>query len=418
VRVIGLLVSVVKPNENYSGGIVKLTFSALILVGLSIVALQGMPAAAQTNAGSTFQVVPTPNGNKSNSSIFAASASSATDIWAVGDSTMHFNGTKWTAFAAPLINGELTADLQGVVDISPTEAWAVGNVTLGANPGQIIEKWNGTKWNLFPNPTLLPNSQGDLFAMTSSSPTDIWAVGNLVQTLSNGVILSYNLFEHWNGTSWTPTFIQDNTFEALTGVSEDATNDAWAVGWVSPESDASNGTLAIHWNGTSWTEVATPENVGEGPNQLNAVVALTPDNAWAVGYSTPGLAGQSATLTLILHWDGTTWSIVPSPNVGPNSTSQSNRLLGITANSADDIYAFGSYFAADGSGDQMTLLLHWDGTSWTIVTSPNPTKGNFLDDLLFAGVVSSPGNVWIFGNEDEGSQGGMGTLAIHSTTAK
>lgn len=331
---------------------------------------------------------------------------------------MHFNGTKWTAFAAPLINGELTADLQGVVDISPTEAWAVGNVTLGANPGQIIEKWNGTKWNLFPNPTLLPNSQGDLFAMTSSSATDIWAVGNLVQTLSNGVTLSYNLFEHWNGTSWTPTFIQDNTFEALTGVSEDATNDAWAVGWVSPESDASNGTLAIHWNGTSWTEVATPENVGEGPNQLNAVAALTPDNAWAVGYSTPDLAGQSATLTLILHWDGTTWSIVPSPNVGPNSTSQSNRLLGITANSADDIYAFGSYFAADGSGNQMTLLLHWDGTSWKIVTSPNPTKGNFLDDLLFAGVVSSPGNVWIFGNEDEGSQGGMGTLAIHSTTAK
>jgi hypothetical protein len=72
------------------------------------------------------------------------------------------------------------------------------------------------------------------------------------------------------------------------------------------------------------------------------VVALAPDNAWAVGYSTPGLAGQSATLTLILHWDGTTWSIVPSPNVGPNT----NRLLGITANSADDIYAFGSNFTA------------------------------------------------------------------------
>ena len=396
----------------------KLKLSALMLAGLAIVMLQGTPAGAQTNAGSTFKVVPTPNGNKSDSSIFAASASSASDIWAVGDSTMHFNGSKWTAFAAPLINGELTADLQGVVNISPTEAWAVGNVTLGANPGQIIEKWNGTEWNLFPNPTLLPNSQGDLFAITSTSATDIWAVGNLVQDLSNGVTLSYNLFEHWNGTSWTPTFINNPTFEALTSVSEDATNDAWAVGWVSPESDASNGTLAIHWNGTSWTAVATPENVGEGPNQLNAVVALTPDNAWAVGYSTPGLAGQSATLTLILHWDGTTWSIVPSPNVGPNSNNQSNRLLGITVNSADDIYAFGSYFAAGGSGHQMTLLLHWDGTSWKIAPSPNPTKGNFLDDLLFAGVVPSPGNVWIFGNEDEGAQGGMGTLAIHSTTAE
>jgi hypothetical protein len=322
---------------------------------------------------------------------------------------MHFNGTKWTAFPAPLINGELTADLQGVVDISPTEAWAVGNVTFGATLGQIIERWNGTKWSLFPNPTLLPNSQGDLFAMTSTSATDIWAVGNLVQTFSNGGSTSYNLFEHWNGTSWTPTFINDTEgFEGLTGVSEDATNDAWAVG------DVGGSTLAIHWNGTSWSHVATPGPLGDGPNQLNAVVALAPDNAWAVGYSTPGLAGQSATLTLILHWDGTTWSIVPSPNVGPNT----NRLLGITANSADDIYAFGSFFAADGSGHQMTLLLHWDGTSWTIVPSPNPTKGDFLDDLLFAGVVPSPGNIWILGNEDEGSQGGMGTLAIHSTTAK
>ena len=64
----------------------------------------------------------------------------------------------------------------------------------------------------------------------------------------------------------------------------------------------------------------------------------------------------------------------------------------------------------------MTLLLHWDGTSWSIAPSPNPTKGNFLDDLLFAGVVPSPGNVWILGNEDEGGQGGMGTLAIHATT--
>jgi hypothetical protein len=397
---------------------VKLTLHALMLLGLSVGMFQGAPAKAQTSAGSTFQVVPTPNGNKSNSSIFAASASSASDIWAVGNSTMHFNGTKWTAFPAPLITGNLTADLQGVVDISPTEAWAVGNVIEGANLGQIIEQWNGTKWSLFPNPPLLPNSQGDLFAMTSTSANDIWAVGNLVQDLSGGDSLSYNLFEHWNGASWTPTFILDNTFEALTGVSADAVDDAWAVGWVAPPSDASNGTLAIHWNGTSWTAAATPANLGEGPNQLNAVVALAPDNAWAVGFSTPGLAGQSATLTLILHWDGTTWAVVPSPNVGPKSSSQSNRLLGVTANSANDIYAFGSYFAADGSGHQMTLLLHWDGTNWTIISSPNPTKGDFLDDLLFAGVVPSPGNVWIFGNEDEGAQGGMGTLAIHSTTAK
>jgi len=88
----------------------------------------------------------------------------------------------------------------------------------------------------------------------------------------------------------------------------------------------------------------------------------------------------------------------------------------LNANSPTDIYAFGSYFAADGSGHQITLLLHWDGTSLPVVPSPNPTKkrANFLSDLLFAGAVPSPGDVWIFGAEDEAPH--QGTLAIHSTT--
>ena len=396
----------------------KLKLSAVMFLGLSVAMLQGEPAHAQTGAGSIFHVVPTPNGNKFNSGLFAASASSANDIWAVGNSTIHFDGTKWTAFPAPLINGQLTADLQGVVDISPTQAWAVGNVTFGANPGQIIEQWNGTKWSLFPNPTFPPNSQADLFAITSTSANDIWAVGNLVQDLAGGGALSFNLFEHFDGTAWTPTLINTNAFEALTGVSADAINDAWAVGWVAPLTAGSNEPLAIHWNGTNWVSAATP-HVGQGANELNAVLALAPNDVWAVGFSTPHAPPQqSATLTLIEHFDGTSWSVVPSPNVGPHSVSQSNRLLGLTANSASDIWAFGSFFAADGSGHQVTLLSHWDGTSWSIAPSPNPTKGNFLDDLLFAGVVPSSGDVWIFGNEDEGSQGGMGTLAIHTTTGK
>ena len=395
----------------------KLTFSVLMFLGL-VVMFQTAPVHGQSGASSIFKVVPTPNGNQFNSSIFAASASSVSDIWAVGNSTMHFNGSKWTAFPAPLITGDLTADLQGVADISPTQVWAVGNVLSGANPGQIIEQWNGKQWSLFPNPTFPPHSQADLFAITATSANDVWAVGNLVQDLSNGQALSFNLFEHWNGTAWTPTLIDTNAFEALTGVSADAVDDAWAVGWVAPLTAGSNEPLAIHWNGTNWVGAATP-HVGEGENQLNAVLALAPNDAWAVGFSTPDAPPQqSATLTLIEHFDGTSWTVVPSPNVGPHSVYQSNRLLGLTASSPNDIWAFGSYFAADGFGHQMTLLLHYDGTSWTIAPSPNPTKGTYLDDLLFAGVVPSPGSVWIFGNEDEGANGGMGTLALHTTTGK
>jgi hypothetical protein len=382
----------------------KLSLKAAILSALAVAGLRGVPARAQNAPASIFQVVPTPNSKAFNNSLFAASASSPNDIWAVGDSTIHFDGTKFTLFQAPLINGDNTAFLEGVVDISPTQAWAVGNVVDGANLGQIIEQWNGTEWTLFPNPKLPPNSQADLFGISAISANDIWAVGNFVEDSG----LDFNLFEHWDGAAWTATTKLAAGFEALSGVSADSTDDAWAVGFQESDSIA---TFATHWNGTSWQSVTTP-NVGSGTNQLNAVLALAPDNVWAVGLSTPTL--HAATLTLIEHFDGTSWTVVPSPNVGPNSPNQSNRLFGLAANSANDIWAFGSFFAANGSGHQMTLLLHWDGTAWTIAPSPDPTSGDFLDDILFAGVVPSSGNIWIFGNEDEAH--GQGSLAIHTTT--
>ena len=308
-----------------------------------------------------------------------------------------------TAFPAPMIRGDNKSFLQGVVAISPTLAWAAGNVTDGAHRGQVIEQWNGTKWSLFPGPKFGKKDQANVFAMASSSVNDVWAIGSLVN-LRTGLVSS--LFEHWNGTAWTATTAESNN-EFLFGASADATNDAWAVGFSGSDKIE---TSAMHWDGTNWKSVATP-NVGEGTNKLNAVLALAPNDVWAVGFSTPvAPPKQAATLTLIEHFDGTSWAVVPSPNIGPNSANQSNRLLGLTANSANDIWAFGSYFSADGSGHQMTLLLHWDGTSWTVASSPSPTKGGFPCDLLWAGVVPSSGNLWILGSVHDG------TLAIHMTT--
>jgi hypothetical protein len=278
-------------------------------------------------------------------------------------------------------------------------------VISGAHPGQVIEQWNGTKWSLFPGPKFGKKDQADVFAMTASSENDVWAIGSLVDI---GTGRTASLFEHWNGTTWTATTVESNN-QFLFGASADAANDAWAVGFNGSDNIE---TSAMHWDGMNWKSVATP-NVGEGTNKLNAVLALAPNDVWAVGFSTPvAPPEQAATLTLIEHFDGASWAVVPSPNVGPNSANQSNRLLGLTANSANDIWAFGSYFAADGSGHQMTLLLHWDGTSWTIASSPSPTKSGFPCDLLWAGVVSSPGDVWILGSVHDG------TLAIHMTTGE
>jgi hypothetical protein len=366
-------------------------------------------AAALTHGQSVFQVVPTPNGNHGvrNNSLSAVAASSPSDIWAVGQTTIHFDGTQWTAFNVPQILGDNTSILNGVADISPTEAWAVGIVNIGeANPGQVIEQWNGMQWSVYPGPVFNPGDQPSLYGMTTVAANNIWAVGTL---LTGGTQILEALFEHWDGTAWTAQ--TGPFFGFLEGVSADAPNDIWAVG----------ATFSERYDGTNWRLVRTP-TVGTGPNSLHGVVALAPNDVWAVGYWTarqtpPPGQFDVPTETLIEHYDGTRWSVVPSPNVGPASQYQSNRLLGITAVSPNDIWAFGSYFAASGSGNQMTLLLHWDGTSWKLEPSPNPKPASFLSDLLWSGVVTDPGNVWIVGSEDTAAPGKpvTGTLVLHTT---
>ena len=81
---------------------------------------------------SIFHVVPTPNlpgggAGGQNNDLFAVSASSPSDIWAVGQTVIHFDGATWTEFSAPHMNGGFANQLDGVADISPTDAWAVGS---------------------------------------------------------------------------------------------------------------------------------------------------------------------------------------------------------------------------------------------------------------------------------------------------
>jgi hypothetical protein len=97
---------------------VKLKFSAAMFCGLNVALFQDLPAQGQTQASSTFEVVPTPNENF-NSELFAASVSSPNDIWAVGQSAIHFDGTTWTAFPVPMIKGDNNSFLQGAIFLRP-----------------------------------------------------------------------------------------------------------------------------------------------------------------------------------------------------------------------------------------------------------------------------------------------------------
>ena len=133
-------------------------------------------------------------------------------------------------------------------------------------------------------------------------------------------------------------------------------------------------------------EIVTSPNPTSSDSYLADVSALADDNVWAVGYYTS--TGEYR--TLIEHWDGAIWSVITSPNPGTGST-----LSGISAVSSNDIWAAGSY-ASNSSG--YTLIEHWDGASWNVVSSPNQGTSSALSGIS---AVSS-NDIWAVGNYDMG----------------
>src|SRR6266704_564465 len=163
---------------------------------------------------------------------------------------------------------------------------------------------------------------------------------------------------------------QDNE---LNGVAVLSACDAWAVGTTRNSGGASQ-TLIEHWDGSSWTVVPSP-SPGTAVSELSAVRAVSASDAWAVGDYSDG-AGSNQ--TLILHWNGTAWKKVPSPNPGSFSF-----LADVAATSAGNAWAAGELGTP--AGDR-ALILHWDGTKWARMTSPAPGPGI---STLLSGVAAS-----------------------------
>jgi hypothetical protein len=162
------------------------------------------------------------------------------------------------------------------------------------------------------------------------------------------------LIEHWNGTAWTqvPSPVPAGV---LAGVAATSARDAWAVGYYHTPGALRLKTLVEHWNGTVWTQVPSL-NPSPAPftNRLTAVAATSPSDVWAVGDYISS-ARPHATLTLVEHWNGTTWTQVPSPSPSPGP-GRFNDLDGVAANSASDAWAVGEYVTS--SQAQQALAFH------------------------------------------------------------
>ena len=307
--------------------------SALFL-GAALAA--AIPAAANASAQPAITASPAVNGYLS-----AVSASSSRDAWAVGSQTNgtapslaeHWNGRTWTRVTVPSLRGQYSG-LGSVTDISPSDAWATGQLYDSA---QILH-WNGKAWSRVPIPSIGSHS---LSTISAASASDIWAVGS-------GASL------HWNGKTWTripspaPPYAKYGAF--LNGVTAVSADNIWAVGCTDGcQVQGAFSPQIEQWNGKTWKQAAAPVTP-YGIYTLNSVAAASASDAWAVGGGGPGTALSGA----IAHWNGRTWKLSP----GISGT----QFSGVTALSPGNAWAVG---VAESGATGHALILHWNGKTWT-----------------------------------------------------
>ncbi len=358
------------------------------------------------NSGTGWHIIKSPNPGKTDNGLNAVAIAASDDIWTVGhfsnsppvydngsttitsSSTLteHWNGSKWNV--VPAQNpGKALNDFSAVAALSTNDAWAVGSFSNSSNSEQqpLIEHWNGMQWSIVPGATK-PGESASLVGISAISASNIWAVGSSYK--------SQALIEHWNGIRWNivPTPDTGSTegaeLDALTVISA---NDIWAVGTI-PNSTVWQ-TLIEHWNGSQWSIVQSP---GSDRSALVAVAAVSGNDIWAVGSNTTGNMNDSLQQTLIEHWNGSQWSIVPGPNL---SSDYDDYLSGIVV-SANDVWTIGNSPQQPPQQGQM-LLAHWDGKSWHSINGADLHQAN---NNILNGIArdAHSGALWAVGMNGSG----------------
>ena len=130
----------------------------------------------------------------------------------------------------------------------------------------------------------------------------------------------------------------------LIGVTTVLANDVWTVGAYNDSHNIMN-TLIEHWNGSHWSIVPSP-NVGTHGSLIDTVAVISTNDIWTVGF-------YVNSQNLVEHWNGSQWSVVQTPNIG----SHDDYFQGMAADSANDLWAVG----ADNDPvhhQQLTLIEH------------------------------------------------------------
>lgn len=267
-----------------------------------------------------------------------------------------WNGTSWTiqAIPNPLRGvGGVRQELDGLSCVSLKFCAAVGESSatpgLGQTPGAGAAAWNGRSWRAL----TIPGSYA-LASVSCVSTRFCVAVGGLAET------------DMWNGRFWSSQ--PSVAGFVLNSVSCVSTRFCEAVG---SEAGAANAEV---WNGSKWSALPNPATpLGGRSIILNAVSCTAKDSCEVVGntLTDPTTGVADAVLEL---WNGT-WVVQKGPADPKATGSYLNAVSCASASSctAVGVYTFGTPPLPGAPLPGRTLAQVWNGKSWTLRSTPNPS---------------------------------------------
>jgi hypothetical protein len=272
--------------------------------------------------------------------LYSVTAVSANNAWAVGETAssepliMHWNGKAWSRQTdIPAISGELNA-----VVVSGNTVWAAGE------SNDFLDSYFlhrvGNSWSIVPVPA--PANSG-FFGLAAAGRNIVWSVGGAT---INGEY--HGLVMRWNGTAWKSVSSPlQGAGNGLYGVAAGPAGTLWAVGADFNSNRTDPTATSMLWNGKNWRKVP----VGPFPRNsvLDRVTFFPNGTAWAVG--------SDGTGALILRWSGSAWIQVANPD-----DAKTGQFISIAATSSSNAWAAG-YFYKD--SQPQTLILHWNGKTWS-----------------------------------------------------
>ena len=143
--------------------------------------------------------------------------------------------------------------------------------------------------------------------------------------------------------------------------------------------------LIEHWNGSTWSVMPSPNPKGAVVTSFGGISCTGTQSCFAVG----GYFGNTSGGALVERWNGVHWSIVKVPQpafpfakgrsrLAPRSRGRDTVTVtfdieggfnGVSCASPQSCVAVGSGFNGP-------LIERWNGTKWSIATSPAPPTGN------------------------------------------